>query len=255
VREISVFCLALGCSFLVPPRVQAQKANPYTTWSDYGGGADASQYSSLSQINRSNVNKLEIAWTYPTADGGKYLFNPIVVDGVMYVLAKNNAIVALDAATGKELWVHENPHGRVTTRGINYWESADRSERRLLFSNNNFLEAINARTGQSISSFGVNGSVDLKEGLGRDPASISAQSLTPGRVFENLIILGSATNQEYDSAPGLIFTGVARSAALRDAPAHRQRSRSDIRRCPQMTIKVDEQKGGLNSATSFESVF
>ena len=175
---------------------------PHTTWRDYAGGADGSQYSALKQIDRSNVQTLQIAWTYPTGDGGNYLFNPLVVDGVMYVLAKGNSIVALDAAEGKEIWVHETGRGRITTRGINYWESPDRSERRLLFSHNQFLQAIDARTGQSIASFGVNGRVDLREGLDRDPAKIAVQSATPGRVFENLIILGSATNQEYRFGAG-----------------------------------------------------
>jgi quinoprotein glucose dehydrogenase len=207
-----------ACLLLLPVLLtQAQEKSVksvLTAWNDYGGGADASQYSALSQINRSNVNKLQVAWTYPTGDGGKYLFNPVVVDGVIYVLAKSNSIVALDASTGKEIWVHENPRGRVTTRGVNYWESADRSERRLLFANNNFLQAIDARTGQSITSFGSNGRVDLREGLGRDPSKISAQSATPGRIFENLIILGSATNQEYDSAPGDVRAYNVRSGAL-----------------------------------------
>ena len=67
---------------------------------------DAAQYSALNQINRSNVSRLQIAWKYRTGDGNKYLFNPIVVDGVMYVLAKHNSIVALDAATGREMWIH-----------------------------------------------------------------------------------------------------------------------------------------------------
>src|SRR6185503_94634 len=144
----------------------------------------------------------------------KYLFNPVVVDGVMFVMGKADSIVALDAATGKELWVHENPRGRVTNRGINYWESKDRREQRLLFSNNNFLQAIDARTGELIPSFGVNGRVDLREGLGRDPSKISVQSATPGKVFEDLIILGSATNQEYDSAPGDVRAYDARSGRL-----------------------------------------
>jgi glucose dehydrogenase len=194
--------------------LQLARAQTHKTWSDYGGGADASQYSALSQINRANVNRLRVAWTYPAADGGKYLFNPVVVDGVMYVLAKNNSIVALDAAAGKEIWVHGNPRGRVTTRGINYWESRDRSERRLLYGVGNHLLSIDARTGQTVRSFGVDGQVDLREGLGREVERISTQSATPGRIFENLLILGSATNQEYDSAPGDIRAYDVRSGAL-----------------------------------------
>lgn len=177
----------------------------YTTWHDYAGTPDSSQYSALKQINRSNVNRLHIAWRYPTGDKNSYFFNPIVVDGLMYVLAKNNSFVALDAATGKEVWVHETDRDTklITNRGINYWESEDRSDRRLLFAANNSLQAIDARTGKLIRSFGKDGCVDLRKGLGRDPATLSlVQSTTPGRIFENLLILGSATNQGYGSAPG-----------------------------------------------------
>jgi quinoprotein glucose dehydrogenase len=180
-------------------------ADAHTTWSDYLGAADSAQYSALSQINRSNVGRLEVAWTFPTGDNNKYSFNPLVVDDRVFVLAKNNSIVALDAATGKQIWVHAAEPGTtlITNRGINYWESPDRSERRLFCASNHFLRALDARTGQTITSFGTGGAVDLKEGLDRDPATIKlVQSTTPGRVFENLLILGSATNQGYGSAPG-----------------------------------------------------
>ena len=69
----------------------------FKTWSQYLGGADSSQSSALDQINKSNVSQLEVAWWYPTGDTRSYRFNPIVVDGTMYVLAKNNSIVALDS--------------------------------------------------------------------------------------------------------------------------------------------------------------
>jgi quinoprotein glucose dehydrogenase len=180
-------------------------AQTHTTWSDYSGGSDSAQYSALDQINRANVAELEVAWTYSTGDHNKYSFNPLIVDNVAFVLAKNNSIVALDAATGKEIWTHASgPEIRIiTNRGINYWESKDRSDRRLLFASNHFLRAIDARTGKTISTFGTNGAVNLKEGLGRDPATLSlVQSTTPGRIFEDLLILGSATNQGYGSAPG-----------------------------------------------------
>src|SRR4029079_12519990 len=76
---------------------------PYTTWTQYAGGSHSSQYTALDQINKNTVSKLEVAWTYPTAER-QFTFNPIVVDGVMYLLAKSNSIVAVDPATGKELW-------------------------------------------------------------------------------------------------------------------------------------------------------
>ena len=118
-------------------------------WMDYGGGPDSSHFVDLNQINKSNVKQLQVAWTYPTGDNRSYLFNPIVVDNVMYVLARNSSLVALDAATGKEIWIHANLPG-LTTRGIAYWESKDRKDRRLIFAMNNFLQEIDARTGKSI---------------------------------------------------------------------------------------------------------
>jgi len=192
-------------------------AQDHRTWRDYGGAPDAAQYSALSQINRQNVAKLAIAWSFPTGDGQPYLFNPIIVDGVIYVLARNNSIVALDASTGAEIWTHapEPNTTLITNRGINYWESNDRSDRRLLYASNHFLRAIDARTGRSITTFGTNGRVDLKQGLDRDPKNIHlVQSTTPGRVFENLLILGSATNEEYRSAPGDIRAFDVRTGQL-----------------------------------------
>ena len=192
-------------------------AQDHTAWRDYGGASDSAQYSALRQINRTNVSKLERAWLYPTGDGLKYAFNPVMVDGVLYVLAKKNSIVALDAATGKEIWTHTpDPAATIiTNRGINYWESKDRTDRRLLFSANHALQAIDARTGKPIATFGNGGKVDLKEGLGRDPKTLTlVQSTTPGRVFENLLILGSATNQGYGSAPGDIRAFDVRTGKL-----------------------------------------
>ena len=171
----------------------------FATWSQYQGGADSSQYSSLKQINKSNVKQLEVAWSYATGPG-IYTFDPLVVDGVMYVLAKSNSIVALDAITGRELWVHPNI-GLVGARGMNFWESKDRSDRRLFFINNGFLTAIDARTGKTVDSFGDNGRTDLRNGLDRDPGR-ALQTSNPGRIFENLIVMPlPAGNATYDSTP------------------------------------------------------
>jgi len=72
---------------------------------------------------------------YPTGDNHAYLFNPIVVDNVMFVLARNSSLVALDASTGKGAWIHENLAG-LTSRGIAYWESKNRQDRRFIFAMN-----------------------------------------------------------------------------------------------------------------------
>src|SRR3984957_9631146 len=107
-----------------------------TSWKDYLGGPESSHYSALKQINTSNVNKLDVAWTYPTGDDVTYTFSPLVVDNIAYFAAKQGSLVAVDAATGKELWVHSftggagaNPSrfaGISGLRGANYWESKDR---------------------------------------------------------------------------------------------------------------------------------
>lgn len=176
----------------------------HTTWKDYGGGPDQSKYMALSQINKSNVKELKEAWFYPTGDNKVYQFNPIVVDTVMYVLAKDNSLVALNAKTGKEIWIHANLTG-MARRGINYWESKDGKDRRLIFQINNYLEEIDANTGKSILTFGENGLVDLRQGLNRDPNTLSrAQSGTPGKIFEDLLILGTGTGESYMSTPGYL---------------------------------------------------
>lgn len=197
--------------------VSAGVAQDHSRWRDYSGASDAAQYSSLTQINRGNVAKLEVAWTFPIGDGRRYSFGPLEVDGVLYAMGRNNSIVALNSATGAQLWSYapEPAPFIITNRGINYWESADRSDRRLLFCANHALQAIDARTGKPIASFGVNGRVDLKEGLDREARGLKlVQSTSPGRVFENLIILGSATNEGYSSAPGDIRAFDVRTGKL-----------------------------------------
>ena len=171
---------------------------PPREWRDYGGSPETSRFVAATQITPANVHQLEVAWTF---EGGETDFNPIVANGVVYSRGPNGSFVAVDAATGRQLWRHEGVKG-FNSRGVNYWQSADGSDRRLLFSANNVLQAIDARTGKDIVSFGEGGHVDLRAGLDREPETIDQQSRIPGRVFENLLILGSATNQEYASAPG-----------------------------------------------------
>jgi quinoprotein glucose dehydrogenase len=193
---VLVICLAAWGN--QPGHAQAGR----TTWTDYGGSADNARHFTSNQINRSNLDQLRVAWTYPTNDNISYVFNPIIVDNMMYVLARNNSLVAINATTGQEIWVHEGLQG-IAPRGINYWESKDRSDRRLLFQLNSYLQAIDAKTGKSILTFGKNGAVNLREGLRRDPATVvKTQSSNPGKVFENLIILGSAAGENYMAPPG-----------------------------------------------------
>jgi quinoprotein glucose dehydrogenase len=199
------FLVVLGASALLglPVLVAQQPRAKWTTWQVDKGGADGSNYSALTQINRSNVDQLQVAWTYSTGDEVQYIFNPLIVDRTMYVLAKDNALTAIDAGTGQEIWSMAAPKA-AGRRGINYWESKDRTDRRILVSWSNYLYAIDARDGKLIPSFGYQGRVNLQENLGR-PVQLTGrgQTQSAGRVFENLIIVGSSTGEEYVSAsPG-----------------------------------------------------
>ena len=167
-------------------------------WRDYAGGPDSSRYVAATQISKANVASLKVAWTFPDGDTD---FNPLVVRDVVYTRAKGRHLVALDAATGRLLWTSPEIEA-FAIRGVNYWESADRRDRRLFVSTKNLLQAFDAATGQRVTSFGAHGFVDLREGLDRDPQTVEQQSRLPGKIFENLLILGSATNREYQSAPG-----------------------------------------------------
>src|SRR5688572_1238691 len=135
-------------------------ANDHTTWSHYGGTPDQSKYFNASGITKKNVNRLQVAWNYPVGDNLFYSFSPIVADTMMFVYAKNYSLIALHAATGKEIWIHSDVRG-ISRRGINYWESKDKTDKRLVFTLNNSLQVIDAMTGKTITSFGNNGYVDL----------------------------------------------------------------------------------------------
>jgi len=197
------FALLAALAIASPFGQSAPASRRYTTWRDYGGASDSMQYSALTQINKTNVANLEQAWFFPVPDkGGNLGFNPIVVDGVMYLMGPDGSIVAVEAATGKPIWSHRvegaGTGGRAT-RGINYWESSDRSDRRLIFGAGGSLREIDARSGAPITSFGDNGRVDMRVGPVRP---LGGPSATPGRVFENLFLTGSQTGEGYGSTPG-----------------------------------------------------
>ena len=165
----------------------------HATWSQYAGGPDQSKYFETKQITKKNVNQLKVAWVYPVLDSaGQNGFSPIVVDSIMYLMAKNSSLIAISARTGKEIWIHANLQG-LTRRGINYWESKDKKDKRLVFTLNNSIQEIDAMTGKSVMTFGTNGYVDMREGLDREPTSTRRmQSMIPGVLYDDLLIIGSA---------------------------------------------------------------
>ncbi|MCY4426470.1 MAG: PQQ-binding-like beta-propeller repeat protein [Halieaceae bacterium] len=198
-------------------------AADYSTWEVYGGDPGNSKYSSLRQINRGNVSRLVPVWSYASAKGAELFssselqLNPIIVDGVLFGRNPLHEVFAIDAATGKELWTFDpfaSKAGLLGSymRGLSFWRDGD--EQRLFFNASQSMYALDARSGKLIDSFGKGGKVDLRQGLGREPEKISVYSPSPGVIFEDLIILGSAVTEGEGAAPGDIRAYDVRSGEL-----------------------------------------
>jgi len=173
-------------------------------WNDYGGSQDNSKYMDFNQITKSNVDQLQVQFIVPTYDKAGYNFNPIIVDNVMYILGRNSSLIAVDATTGKEIWIHKGLRG-VIARGVNFWQSKDKKQKRLIIFLKNTMQAIDANTGKSILDFGASGKgyTDMRLGVGREPEKLGRMtSTTPGHIFEDLILVGSAPGEDPFVGPG-----------------------------------------------------
>ena len=182
-------------------------------WRHYAGDSGSSRHSPIKEINKSNVARLKVAWTYRSGDKGDrgrtaIETTPIVVDGVLYGISPMLKIFALDAATGREIWRFDPYEGselqaRGVSRGVTYWQSGD--DKRILFVSDTRLMSLNARTGKLITDFGEAGAVNLRKDLDRDPPGAFSGVTTPGVIYKDLIILGSAVGEgPRPSAPGHI---------------------------------------------------
>lgn len=174
-------------------------------WREYLGGPDRNHYTPLDQINMSNVSRLEKVWEYHTQDSGQLQCNPIIVDGVLYGVTASVEPFAIDAATGREIWRARDTlvtkwYGAL--RGVVYWENGD--DKRILFTKESDLIALDARTGKPITSFGADGIVSLKTGLGESAEGKFVVSSTPGTVYKDLIIMPLRISEGADAAPGYV---------------------------------------------------
>lgn len=196
-------------------------AEPYREWTVYGGGPDSIRYSALDQINRSNVARLAVAWNYDTGDAFKESemeCNPIVVNGLLYATTPKLRLIALNAATGKLNWSfdprQEQPaFGKARNRGVTYWAAG--ADQRIFFPASHWLYALDARTGALIKSFGENGRVDLRQGLGRPAEEMSISATTPGIVYKDLLIMGSIVSETLPASPGDIRAYDVRTGKIR----------------------------------------
>ena len=192
-------------------------------WAYYGGEPGNSQYSPLTQINRNNVRALKPAWVYRSARGAELFptselqLNPLIVGNVLFGRNPQHEVFAVRADTGEELWTY-NPFSQEEgllgsyMRGLSYWSKGE--DQRLFFTASHSLYALNASTGKLIKDFANRGVLDLRQHLGRDPERISVYAPSPGAVFEDLIIMGSAVTEGEGAAPGDIRAYDVRSGKL-----------------------------------------
>ncbi len=215
----------LSCVLAIASCISARAQD----WRSVGGDEGGSRFSKLSQITRENVAKLKPAWTYHTGevkDGkGKTIeCTPVVVDGRMYVTTAERRVIAIDAATGKELWQFDplsaGPHaGPLASGGVNrgvaYW-SRDGQARILHGTSDGRLFSIDAQTGKLDPAFGKNGVKDLREDLERKIGGMpygptSAPAVFMDRAGRDLVILGFSNGE----GPGIAAPGDVRAFEVR----------------------------------------
>ncbi len=197
-------------------------------WPSYGGDNGSRKYSPLTQINTQNVSNLSIAWSWNSVDNATvaeniaagnssavpagYKATPIVIDGIMYVPTSFGRIVALDAASGNQLWAFDTRSwegGRplnlgYNTRGVGYWEGENK-KRIYLATNDAYLWSVNADDGIPDTQFGDNGRVDLTLGLGKEVDRRDYGVVSPPLVSNDKVIVNSIINdgpRSIDMPPG-----------------------------------------------------
>ena len=176
--------------------------SPRQDWPIYGGDANGDRYSPLSQINRENVKQLHVAWRVDVGTEGGLQDNPLVIGRTIFVYTPSEQVLALDAATGKQLWTFD-PGVKATqpSRGFSYWTDGKQS---ILFAGvMDHLYALDPDTGKPIPSFGEGGSVDLRKDLGNeDFANNFAVLTTPGTIYKDMIIVGFRAPETHPAPHG-----------------------------------------------------
>ncbi|HEV3025246.1 MAG TPA: PQQ-binding-like beta-propeller repeat protein, partial [Pirellulales bacterium] len=221
-----VLLAALGTSALAQDRPGE--------WPCYGRDAGGTRYSPLAQIDRTNVQRLKVAWTYRTGEldriHSRSLLNkatfeatPLAIDGVLYFSTPTARVIALKADTGAELWTYDAEldqklvFAEGASRGVSYWRSNDKpAERRLFFGTLDArCIAIDADSGRPCTDFGQDGAIDLAADLPRATRGLYAVT-SPPAVVGDVVIVGSAIadNGRFDASPGVVRAFDARTGKL-----------------------------------------
>ncbi|MEX2114143.1 MAG: pyrroloquinoline quinone-dependent dehydrogenase [Pirellulales bacterium] len=232
-RAVPRIALALALCGAAAPGTRAAAQVAPAEWTSVGRDAGGTRHAPLEQVNRDNVAQLQVAWTYRTgelervkAPGLKtkvtFECTPLVVDGVMYLSTPTARVIALDAKTGRELWMHDPrltgfAFAEGASRGVSYWKSAENPQERRIFVGtlDARLVAIDAATGAACADFGKDGAIDLAAGLAN--ATRGLYSVTsPPAIFGDAVIVGSAIgdNQRFDTTSGMVRAFDVRSGKL-----------------------------------------
>jgi glucose dehydrogenase len=184
-------------------------------WPVYGGSPEGTRYSTLKQINRSNVGRLQVAWTFDVTGGGRggLQTHPIVVNGVIYANTPGGKVIALDGASGKPVWTWDSRIAGQRVRGMTFWSGG--AEQRIFAGFGRYVYALNAKTGEPVAGFGREGRIDLHQDVDRDPEKQSVSLTTPGIIYKDLFIIGGRESEDLPASYGDIRAYDARSGALR----------------------------------------
>lgn len=202
----------------------------FASWSSYNGTKAGMKYSSLTQIDTTNVAQLNVAWTFNTGDAdtahaSQIQCNPIIIKSTLYGVTPQMRLFALDAVTGKQKWLfdpnaktrhdanRESYHIMINSRGVAYWTDGQQDER-IFFTAGSNTFAVDAKTGKAIPTFGKDGSIDLHDDLGREVSKLFVVNSSPGMVYKDLLILGTRVDEAPPSAPGHIRAYDVRSGKL-----------------------------------------
>ena len=242
--------IAAGNMFVAHPSVAPTGKGPGLTpvdpahaqkdWTHYGNTEGGSRFAALDQINRGNVDKLKVAWTYHTGDvaisdgnGAEDQLTPLQIGDKVFICTPHNNLIALDADTGRELWKNEiNAQSKVwqRCRGMAYFDATQaiaqptqpnssqvlpasvpagaNCQRRLLTNTIDArLIAVDADTGEFCQGFGHNGQVDLKAGLGDVPDSYYQLSSAPLIAGTTVVVGGRVADNVQTDMPGGVIRG------------------------------------------------
>lgn len=182
-------------------------------WPSYGGDQGGTRYSTLTQIGRHNVDRLQQAWRLDVAAIAMQT-QPIVIDRTLFAFSPDGQAIAVDAATGVQKWSYrlaQTPRGGG--RGMAYWSEGN--EQRLIVPANNLIYALDPKTGQPIPGFGTNGMIDIRVGLrDPDPARNPMRISSPPSIYRNVFIVNGGVPEISPSVPGDIRGFDVRTGAL-----------------------------------------